>query len=135
MDLSTVKSKLSKNKYKTLEAFLGDIDLIWKNCKTYNQVESPIYDQAENMQKYFDKVAQELRQDFAQPDPDAEMEEEDKDMQGDLTYDEKLEFTNAIKKLSVILPVLIYLDTQPSGQTDQDHQVDYWKMTTVQGRN
>jgi hypothetical protein len=53
MDLSTVLKNLNKNKFKTIEAFLDDIDLIWKNCKTYNQVESPIYEQAENMEKIF----------------------------------------------------------------------------------
>ena len=51
MDLSTVKKNI--NKYKNLESFFNDVELIWKNCKTYNQVESPIYDQAENMERAY----------------------------------------------------------------------------------
>ena len=104
MDLSTVKKNLSKNKYKTLDTFLNDIDLIWKNCKTYNQIESPIYEQADIMEKVFKKAAVELKQEFAKlksQDADVPMEEE-KDFKDykDLSYDEKLEFTNSIKKLS-----------------------------------
>lgn len=104
MDLSTVKKNLSKNKFKTLDAFLADIDLIWKNCKDYNQVESPIYEQAAIMEKYFIKISEELRREWAKmvQIDDAVMEEEEDKIQVDgLTYEEKLQFTNAIKKLSV----------------------------------
>ena len=108
MDLSTVKKNMSKNKYKTLDSFLGDIDLIWKNCKTYNQVESPIYDQAVTMEKFFNKIAAELRQEFQKmkaedEGEDVDMEEDKDDKQpgtSDLSYDEKLDFTNSIKKLN-----------------------------------
>jgi len=36
MDLSTVKTKLTKDKYSTLKQFSYDIQLIWDNCITYN---------------------------------------------------------------------------------------------------
>lgn len=109
MDISTVKKNLSKNKYKTLDTFLNDIDLIWKNCKTYNQIESPIYEQAEMMEKVFKKAALELKQEFSkmklQDSGDADMEEEEEKNSKEknysaLTYDEKLDFTNSIKKLN-----------------------------------
>ena len=40
MDLGTVRKKLMNNKYETVEAVFDDIQLIWDNCKTYNQVGS-----------------------------------------------------------------------------------------------
>jgi histone acetyltransferase len=40
MDLGTVKKKLINNKYDIVEAVLDDVQLIWDNCKTYNQVDS-----------------------------------------------------------------------------------------------
>jgi len=37
MDLGTVKKKLRGNKYKSISDALDDINLIWSNCKLYNQ--------------------------------------------------------------------------------------------------
>lgn len=36
MDLGSVKKNLNGNKYKFIEDCLGDIQLIWDNCKMYN---------------------------------------------------------------------------------------------------
>ena len=43
MDLKTMAEKLESNKYKDKNQFLQDLDLIVKNCKTYNKPGSPIY--------------------------------------------------------------------------------------------
>ncbi len=37
MDLSTVSRKLREEKYNFVEEVLDDIQLIWDNCKAYNQ--------------------------------------------------------------------------------------------------
>ena len=37
MDLSTIKKKLKSSKYKIINDFIDDIQLIWDNCKLYNQ--------------------------------------------------------------------------------------------------
>jgi Transcription factor involved in chromatin remodeling, contains bromodomain len=37
MDLGTIKKKLKTNKYKNITDFLDDIQLVWNNCKLYNQ--------------------------------------------------------------------------------------------------
>lgn len=42
MDLGTVKKKLKSGKYKTATEFQDDIQLIWDNCKRYNQEGSVI---------------------------------------------------------------------------------------------
>lgn len=36
MDLGTVKKNLNNNMYETVEECLTDVQLIWENCKTYN---------------------------------------------------------------------------------------------------
>jgi len=43
MDLHTLEENLKAQKYESLEAFLSDLDLIWANCKLFNQIGSPIY--------------------------------------------------------------------------------------------
>ena len=52
MDLGTVKSKLLSGKYKTYEEVFADIQLIWDNCKLYNQAGSPITRICEAMEKF-----------------------------------------------------------------------------------
>lgn len=37
MDLGTCSEKLKTDKYRFVEEALDDIQLIWDNCKTYNQ--------------------------------------------------------------------------------------------------
>ena len=40
MDLGTAGEKLRLEKYRYVEEALDDIQLIWDNCKTYNQPET-----------------------------------------------------------------------------------------------
>ena len=40
MDLGTVEKKLNDNKYRTVEEFIDDVQLIWDNCKAYNEAGS-----------------------------------------------------------------------------------------------
>jgi hypothetical protein len=51
MDLSTVTSKIKQNLYSSLDDFLGDMILIWDNCRTYNLAESTIVQQTEVLEK------------------------------------------------------------------------------------
>lgn len=43
MDFSTIKKKLKQDRYNNIQEALGDIVLIWDNCKTYNQAGSVIF--------------------------------------------------------------------------------------------
>lgn len=36
MDLGTINFKFREKRYKTVEAVLNDIQLVWDNCKLYN---------------------------------------------------------------------------------------------------
>ena len=40
MDLRTVTQRFKDKKYKTVEAVLNDIQIIWDNCKLYNSKNS-----------------------------------------------------------------------------------------------
>ena len=37
MDLGTINNKLKEDKYRYVEEALDDIQLVWDNCKLYNQ--------------------------------------------------------------------------------------------------
>lgn len=43
MDISTVEKKLKNSKYKNIQEFFDDLQLIWTNCKTFNLEDSTIY--------------------------------------------------------------------------------------------
>lgn len=51
IDLSTIRNKLKNKEYDTYDAFFGDIQLIWDNCKLYNIAESEIYRMAEDLEQ------------------------------------------------------------------------------------
>ena len=55
MDLGTVKKNLHSYVYPTFKEFLDDINLIWKNCRTYNQPGSDIVKMANHCEKIFNK--------------------------------------------------------------------------------
>ena len=46
-----MKKKVKSNKYSTINEFIDDLNLIWQNCKIYNQEGSEIYKIAEKMEK------------------------------------------------------------------------------------
>lgn len=51
MDLSTVEVNLKKKKYNSKEEVVSDLQLIWNNCREFNQVGSAIYKSADFMEK------------------------------------------------------------------------------------
>ena len=65
MDLSTVKNKLQSNQYKTINDFSSDLQQIWTNCKLYNQQGSPIYIQAEKMERKAKRLVKKVTQKLA----------------------------------------------------------------------
>ena len=53
MDLGTVKKNLLNGDYKIIQDFMSDINLIWKNCRTYNLPGSEIVKMANHCDKKF----------------------------------------------------------------------------------
>ena len=60
MDLGTVKKNLYAYTYPTMKEFLDDINLIWRNCRTYNQPGSDIVKMANHCEKIFNKNLEKL---------------------------------------------------------------------------
>lgn len=61
MDLSSIKCKLRRghfNHYNTIEEFLSDIKLVFKNCYTYNNASSEIYSVGKSIEAYFETIVQ-----------------------------------------------------------------------------
>ncbi|GAA5821343.1 hypothetical protein JCM3770_006256 [Rhodotorula araucariae] len=54
MDLATMESKLEANSYETLEQFLHDAKLIFKNCRQYNDNGSNYVKNANKLESYLD---------------------------------------------------------------------------------
>ena len=51
MDLGTVRKNLENGDYRLFQDFMSDINLIWKNCRTYNQPGSEIVKMANHCDK------------------------------------------------------------------------------------
>jgi len=65
IDLGTIKTKLAKGEYESVEQCIADVRLVWSNCIQYNQAGSPIVAIAQNLSKIFeDEVA---RFDYNEP--------------------------------------------------------------------
>lgn len=55
MDLGTIKTKLLKRKYKTVEEFIADVKLVFDNCILYNESASEIGVAAQVLWSFFKK--------------------------------------------------------------------------------
>lgn len=56
MDLGTVQEKLRTYSYASFEELWQDIELIWKNCCTYNSPHTQFYQSALKLQKFSKRV-------------------------------------------------------------------------------
>ena len=52
-DLSTLEDKLRSKKYTKLGAFIGDVTQIFDNCRFYNPSDSPFFQCADVLEKFF----------------------------------------------------------------------------------
>ena len=100
MDLGTIKKKIKSKKYKNLHEFINDIQLVWDNCKTYNDPSSEIYSQAEFMEKQMRRYCSKLKVPFPKsPNLNTQEEEIPLEEAGSVTFEEKWEMTEQVKKL------------------------------------
>ena len=94
MDLGTVKRKLYDYKYPTFEELLEDINLIWKNCRTYNQPGSDIVKMANHCEKIFSKNFDKVFKNYSNTKKAAKNENEK------LSAGEKVKFAEIIRQQS-----------------------------------
>ena len=117
MDLGTCKEKLLNGEYKLIQDFMEDIDLIWDNCRTYNQAGSPIVKMANALDKkihgLIDKQFKHLK-----------IKEEQDKSKSQLSMDDKLKLSDMIKQQSnegLTQIVKIILKSCPDGIEDIDN--------------
>ncbi|ORX57887.1 Bromodomain-domain-containing protein [Piromyces finnis] len=53
MDFSTILKKLKKGEYPTMNEFVDDVDLVFKNCMTYNPPNNPVHKMGQEMKDFF----------------------------------------------------------------------------------
>jgi len=53
MDISTIESKLKKLEYKSIDGFIDDFTLMFKNCYEYNGTQQPVSLMAKNLEISF----------------------------------------------------------------------------------
>ena len=58
MDMETIKKRIKSNSYKTLKKFKSDVILMFENCKAYNDPTSILYQDACELQKFFNDLNQ-----------------------------------------------------------------------------
>ncbi|XP_042225949.1 bromodomain adjacent to zinc finger domain protein 2B-like isoform X5 [Homarus americanus] len=54
MDLSAIKKKLDDNTYKTREEYCDDLRLMFNNCETFNEDDSPVGKAGHNLRSFFE---------------------------------------------------------------------------------
>ena len=108
MDLSTLKKKLKPTpKYQELSEVVADLMLIWQNCKTYNSPDSVIFPQiivmqAVAMEKHMKRFCKQLKipREVRLPSKRERDEENDLEESGEVTFEEKWELSEQVRKLS-----------------------------------
>lgn len=60
MDVSTMRTKLESNQYKCKDEFALDVRLIFDNCETFNEDDSPVGQAGHNMRNFFESRWEEL---------------------------------------------------------------------------
>ena len=75
MDLGTVKQKIERKPgaggYRTVNACVADIRLIWRNCKRYNGEGSDFYALADRLSKRFEELFSKAKAEAKKRDRDA----------------------------------------------------------------
>ena len=74
MDFSTMRDKLNQHRYRCIEEFIKDIQLVFNNCFRYNGVESRVGEMGRNVQNDFRNQFVALNFKFYITDPDFEDE-------------------------------------------------------------
>ena len=128
MDLSTAKSKLLKNEYLTFQDLYNDIDLIWKNCKTYNREGSEIVKMAIHCEKVFKKQMEKQFKNYIISSGKKEKNEYKNNInniEGGLSMTEKMNLTDKIRILSnegLTQVVKLIMKECPNGIEDIDSE-------------
>ena len=118
MDLGTVKNKLENGDYRLFQDFMSDINLIWKNCRTYNQPGSEIVKMANHCDK---KIKQLI--DKAFKNYQSKSAKKNSENNNNLSVNQKIKLIENVRELSndVLTQIVkIILKDCPKGIEDID---------------
>uniref|UniRef100_A0A0N5D0Y7 Bromodomain adjacent to zinc finger domain protein 2B n=1 Tax=Thelazia callipaeda TaxID=103827 RepID=A0A0N5D0Y7_THECL len=65
MDLHQIRLNIEVNKYATQESFIEDVELIFENCRTFNEDESPVGQLGAALHKFYVKRWKQLRYNYS----------------------------------------------------------------------
>lgn len=125
MDLGTVKKNLIEGTYKTFQDFLSDINLIWKNCRTYNLPGSEIVKMANHCDKKFKTLMDKNFKNYQGSKVSANNSKAKTENNNGLTSTEKNKLIEAIREQSnegLTQVVKIILKECPKGIEDIDNE-------------
>jgi Bromodomain/JmjC domain, hydroxylase len=108
MDLGTMRSKLDKNEYTSMESFIQDFDVMIQNCRTYNSPDTQVYKTAAMVESQFQKIVERVQREAAKK---AEMKH------AAASSDASMTDSSEIKSLSAQL--LATADTTPLDDTSE----------------
>ena len=117
MDLGTVKTKLQNDEYKLFQDFMSDINLIWKNCRTYNQNGSEIVKMANHCDKKMKQLIEKQFKNYQNKNNNK------KNSSSNLTYEQKIKLIENIRELNndILTQIIkIILKDCPKGIEDID---------------
>ena len=121
MDLGTVKKNLLNGDYKIFQDFMSDINLIWKNCRTYNLPGSDIVKMANHCDK---KIKQLIDKQFKNYQNKGGSNK-NKNENSSLSMNEKTKLIENVRELSnegLTQIVKIILRECPKGIEDIDNE-------------
>lgn len=61
MDLGTVMANLAKNRYRSAEAAVANVRLVWRNCLSYNEPGSEVYKAAQEIAGFAEQLWRQAR--------------------------------------------------------------------------
>jgi len=117
MDLGTCKTKLLNGDYKIFQELMDDLNLIWSNCRTYNQAGSEIVKCANDCDK---KMRSLIEKQFKNSKPKAEGKAKD----SKISDEDKNKLIDMIRQQSdesLTQIVKIILKANPDGIEDIDN--------------
>jgi BMFP domain-containing protein YqiC len=104
MDIGTIKKRLKTRHYRTLHEFISEVQLVWDNCKRYNEQSTviatqEIHQQALFLEKQTKRYCSKFRVPLPHPSKITKSEEHILEDLKNVTFEEKWKLTESVRKL------------------------------------
>lgn len=133
MDLGTVKKNLLNGEYKIFQDFMSDLNLIWKNCRTYNLPGSEIVKMANHCDKKMKSLIDKQFKNFKGKGDSSKSKNEN----SSLTLSDKTKLIESIREQSnegLTQIVKIIMKECPKGIEDIDNEKLQIKIDLLDNR-